>query len=218
MHVDNITASYENKYNSVREVDDSDTLATVHVAMVIVGFLSGTIGNALVIYVFARQKPKLTSTIFILTLACIDFATSLVTMPYTIVVVLLNTFNKVQYDVVCRIYQFLVTNTVPFSAFVMVDIAFDRYLCIVHPFKRVTSMTLKQVKAIVAWLFFLAFTLGLLCCLIYGTLREVTFVKTNNFTLEISSSNETSQCGKVADQVHSNATLERVSIKIVNTG
>ena len=218
MHVDNITASYENKYNSVREVEDSDTLATVHVAMVIVGFLSGTIGNALVIYVFARQKPKLTSTIFILTLACIDFVTSLVTMPYTIVVVLLNTFNKVQYDVVCRIYQFLVTNTVPFSAFVMVDIAFDRYLCIVHPFKRVSSMTLKQVKAIVAWLFFLAFTLGLLCCLMYGTVREVTFVKTNNFLLEISSSNETSQYGKVADHVHSNATLERVSIKIVNTG
>ena len=186
--------------------------------MVIVGFLSGTIGNALVIYVFARQKPKLTSTIFILALACIDFVMSLVTMPYKIVVVLLNTFNKVQYGVVCKIYQFLVTSTVPFSAFVMVDIAFDRYLCIVYPFKRVTSMTLKQVKTIVAWLFFLAFTHGLLCCLMCGTVRQVTFVKTNNFLLEISSSNETSQYGKVLDHVHSNATLEGVSIKIVNTG
>ena len=90
MHVDNIIASYENKYNRITEVDGSNTLATVHVAMLIVGVLSvaGTIGNALVIYVFARQKPKLTSTIFILTLACTDFVTSLVTMPYTIVVVL----------------------------------------------------------------------------------------------------------------------------------
>ena len=122
------------------------------------------------------------------------------------------------YVVVCKIYQFLVTSTVPFSVFVMVVIAFDRYLCIIHPFKRMTSMTLKRVKAIVAWLFFLAFTLGLLCCLMYGTVRQVTFVKTNNFLLEISSSNETSQYGKVADQVHPNATLERVSIKIVNTG
>ena len=82
------------------------------------------------------------------------------------------------------------TSTVPFSVFVMVVIAFDRYLCIIHPFKRMTSMTLKWVKAIVAWLFFLAFTLGLLCCLMYGTLREVICVKTNTFTLDISSSNE----------------------------
>ena len=215
MHVDNITASYENKYNSVTDVDDSDTLATVHVAMVIVGVLSvaGTIGNALVIYVFALQKPKLTSTIFILTLACTDFVTSLVTMPYTIVIVLLK--YKVQYDVICKIYQFLVTSTVPFSAFVMVAIAFDRYLCIVHPFKHMTSMTLKRAKAIVALLFFLAFTIGLLCCLMFGThSREVICVKTNNFTLDISDTNKTSRYRKVADHVHCNATLQGV----VHTG
>ena len=84
--MDNITVSYGNRYSSVNENDNSDKL--VRIAMVIVGVLSvsGIIGNALVIYVFARQKQKLTSTIFILTLACTDFVTSLVTMPYTIVI------------------------------------------------------------------------------------------------------------------------------------
>ena len=78
--------------------DNSDSL--VGVAMVIVGVLSvsGTIGNALVIYVFARQKQKLIFTICILTLACTDFVTSLVTMPYMIFIVLLN--NKVEYNIV----------------------------------------------------------------------------------------------------------------------
>ena len=182
MNVDKITVTYGNRYSSVNENDNSDKL--VRIAMVIVGVLSvsGTIGNALVIYVFARQKQKLTSTIFILTLACTDFVTSLVTMPYTIVIELLK--FKVKYDAVCKIYHFLVTSTVPFSAFVMLAVAFDRYLCIVHPFKHRTSMTLKRAKAIVALLFFLAITLGLFCCLMFGAhSREVTCVKTNNLLL-----------------------------------
>ena len=112
-------------------------------------------------------------------------------MPYTIVIVLLK--FKVQYDAVCNIYQFLLTSTVPFSALIMVAIAFDRYLCIVHPFKHRTSMTIKRAKAIVALLLLLAITLGLLCCLIYGTLsRAVTYVNTN-FTLDISNTKETSR-------------------------
>ena len=96
--------------------------------MVIVDVLSlvGAIGNALVIYVFVGQKQQRTSTIFILTLACTDFMTSLVTVPYTIAIELLK--FKVQYDVVCKIYQFLLTSTIPFSALIMVTIAFDRYL------------------------------------------------------------------------------------------
>ena len=124
-----------------------------------------------------------------------------------------------KYDVVCKIYHFLVTSTVSFSAFVMLAIAFDRYLCIVHPFKHRTSMTLKRAKASVAWLFILAITLGLLCCLMFGAhSREVTCVKTNNFTLDISAFNETSRYRKVADEVHCNVTLKGVIITIVNTG
>ena len=214
MSVDNTITSIEKEYNSAIEMDDPDGL--IQVAMVIIGVLSvsGTIGNALVLYVFARQKQKLSSTIFILTLACTDFATSLVTMPYTIAIELLK--YKVEYDAVCKIYQFLVTTTIPFSAFVMVAIAVDRYLCIVHPFKH--TMTLKRAKVIVALLVLLAITLGLLCCLMYGTnVKEFTCVKTN-FTIDESDFNVTSRYRKVADPEECNSTLEDVSVTIVNKG
>ena len=211
MAVDNKT----NNYNRIIESDEDDLMKIV---IVIVGVLSvsGTIGNALVIHVFSKQKTKKTSTIFILTLACVDFVTSLVTMPYTIVVLLLN--YKVENDFVCKIYQFLVTSTVPLSAFLMVAIAFDRYLCVVYPLKHMTSMTVKRAKLIIAMLFLLATTIGLLCCLLHGTYsRKVTCLKTN-FTLNINASNEPLPYRKVSQQEHCNTSLEEVSITIVRTG
>lgn len=212
MSVDNHTASYKKDLNKVIEMDDPD----VQIAMVIVGILSvsGTIGNALVLYVFARQKQKLSSTIFILTLACTDFATSLVTMPFTIAIELLK--YKVEYDAVCKIYQFLVTTTIPFSAFVMVAIAVDRYLCIVHPFKH--TMTLQRAKVIVSLLVLLAFTLGLLCCLMYGTnSKEVSCIKTNA-TIALATYNDTQWIRVVDDPKKCNATMEEINIRIVNKG
>ncbi|XP_052082077.1 orexin receptor type 2-like isoform X1 [Mytilus californianus] len=126
--------------------------------------LVGVIGNALVLYVFSSFKQKLTSTIFILTLATTDFLTCLVTIPFTIAVEAL--YMKLEYDLVCKMYYFLMTTTVPFSAFVMVAIAVDRYLCICHPFKHV--MTIKRAEYIVAFLCVFAVVLGVLCSLNYG--------------------------------------------------
>ena len=214
MSVSNRTASDENEYNAV-EMGDPENL--VQIAMAIVGILSvsGTIGNALVLYVFARQKQKLSSTIFILTLACTDFVSSLVTMPYTIAVELLK--YKVEYDAVCKVYQFLVTTTIPFSAFVMVAIAVDRYLCIVHPFKH--TMTLGRAKVVVALLALLATTLGLLCCLMYGVhWKEVYCVSNSNATSDVNSnSNTTSWSRKVSSAGQCNDT-EEINISIVNKG
>ena len=145
----------------------------IHVAMGILAFLSisGTIGNALVLYVFSRQKQKLSSTIFILTLAGTDFITSLVTMPFTIAIESVD--YMVHFDLLCKTYHLLVTTTIPFSAFVMVAIAVDRYLCIVHPFKHI--ITIPRAQIIVVCLAILAFTLGLLCCLMYGVYKEEIF-------------------------------------------
>ena len=212
MHVNNTTINY----NGVIESENEDDL--VKIAVVIVGVLSvsGTIGNALIMYVFSRQKIKKTSTMFIMTLACTDFVTSLVTMPYTIVLELLN--MKVQYDFVCKIYQFLVTSTVPLSAFLMVAIAFDRYLCVVRPLKHMTSMTIKRTKIIIAMLFLLAVTTGLLCCLMYGTYSRVLSCAKTNKTLYISEIFEPSRYREALQHVHCNATCEKVSIIFVRSG
>lgn len=157
-------------YKHLGEMDETEPESLIQIAMILVGILSvsGTIGNALVLYVFSRQKQRLSSTIFILTLAGTDFVTSLVTMPYTIAMELLR--FRIDYDIVCKLYHFLVTTTIPFSAFIMVAIAVDRYLCIVHPFKH--TMTIKRAKIIVSLLALLAGTLGLLFCLVYGVSSE----------------------------------------------
>ncbi|ESO95713.1 hypothetical protein LOTGIDRAFT_160263 [Lottia gigantea] len=135
----------------------------------VIGILSifavfGTIGNALAFYVFYNLKQKLTSTIFILTLAGTDFITCLVTIPFTIT---LESVEFVVDDAVCKIYHFLITTTIPFSAFVMVAIAFDRYLCICHPFLHV--MTIRRAKIIVASLSVLSLSLGIIACIHYTT-------------------------------------------------
>lgn len=153
-----------------REMDEPESVQ--HAAMGMLGFLSlsGIIGNVLVLYVFTRQKQKLSSTIFILTLAGTDLITCLVTMPYTIVMELLH--YNVDHDSVCKVYQLLTTTTIPFSASVMVAIAVDRYLCIVHPFTH--TMTIKRAKFTVVILAIFSTCLGLPSSLMYGVnKREV---------------------------------------------
>ncbi|OWF55367.1 orexin receptor type 1-like [Mizuhopecten yessoensis] len=146
------------------------------IGMLAVFSVVGVIGNALVLYVFSNFKQKLTSTIFILTLAGTDFITCLITIPYTIVVEILE--YSLYYNIVCQIYQFLITTTVPFSAFVMVAIAVDRYLCICHPFRH--AMTIRRAEYIVAVLCALAVMLGILCCLNYGVLDMYADIPVSN--------------------------------------
>ncbi|XP_052760346.1 substance-K receptor-like isoform X1 [Mya arenaria] len=153
------------------DLDAEQPKIIIHVAMGMVALLSvcGIIGNALVILAFSRQKHKLSSTIFILTLAVTDFLTSLITMPYTVVIELMDFY--IWYDFPCKLYQFMKTTTIPFSAFVMVAIALDRYLCIVYPFKHI--MTIKRAKITVATLALLAFVIGVICSLMIGTYHIV---------------------------------------------
>lgn len=150
---------------------DEQPKIIIHIAMGMVTLLSvcGILGNALAIFVFARQRNKLSSTVFILTLAVTDFITSLVTMPYTVVMELMD--YDIGYDFPCKLYQFMKTTTIPFSAFVMVTIALDRYLCIVYPFKHI--MTLKKAKIVVILLASLAFIVGILASLMIGTYHLV---------------------------------------------
>ena len=212
----NFTINDLDTLSTAEEMDEQESEGLIQIAMIIVGILSvsGTIGNALVLYVFSRQKQKLSSTIFILTLAGTDFISSLVTMPYTIAMEILK--YQVEYDVVCKLYHFLVTTTIPFSAFVMVAIAVDRYLCIVHPFKH--TMTIKRAKIIVGLLAILAGTLGLLSCLVYGVTSEAIYDPNiaKNFTSFLLSANVSTE-----QQLHtsySNFTFDDLVRVVVNKG
>lgn len=70
------------------------------------------------------------------------------------------------YDFPCKLYMFLITCNVPFSAFVMVAIAFDRYFCICHPFLHV--ITIPRAKVIVFVMGIIACFFGVITALIFG--------------------------------------------------
>ena len=106
--------------------------------------LFGTLGNALVLYVYVRKKNKLPSTIFIICLAATDFMTSCIIMPFTMTMESLDYF--IVYDALCKVYFFLITCNVPFAAFIMVAIAVDRYLCICRPHCHILGSRRSQVR------------------------------------------------------------------------
>ena len=104
----------------------------------------GIAGNSLVLYDFYHKKDQQVSTHFIIVLALVDFTTCLVVIPYTIVLEFRDFL--IDYDSLCKLYQFLITSNIPFSALIMVAIAIDRYLCICHPFLNALNLTRAKVR------------------------------------------------------------------------
>lgn len=160
---------------SVINATVSSSPALGHVALQVqLGLLSvtGTAGNALVLFVFSRTKEDLVSTVFIIALACVDLATCLVVIPFTMYMehVDFRTSN----DVVCKSYEFLITSHIPFSAIVMVCIAVDRYVCICHPLAKLFTMA--RARAITTITAILAAVLGVLASLTYGVYTVTTTV------------------------------------------
>lgn len=92
----------------------------------------GVLGNGLAICVFSRKKEKLPHTIFIITLAFTDFLTCSIVVPLAIYMIHMRFETNSEF--LCKVYFFLITSNVPFSAFIMVAIAVERYLSVCHPF------------------------------------------------------------------------------------
>ncbi|KAK7490920.1 hypothetical protein BaRGS_00017792 [Batillaria attramentaria] len=150
------------------EMNNSDAMPHRPVQAVI-GMLSffsvlGTLGNALVLYVYVRKKNKIASTIFIICLAATDFVTSCVIMPFTMVMESVD--YAIEHDALCKIYFFLITCNVPFSAFIMVAIAIDRYLCICRPHCHVLDSRRSQI--VIVFLLLVACGLGVMTALFHG--------------------------------------------------
>ncbi|XP_071109157.1 cholecystokinin receptor type A-like [Haliotis cracherodii] len=132
--------------------------------------LLGTTGNALVLYVYTRKRNKLPSTIFIISLAGTDLSVCIIVMPYTMTVEYLD--YEIKYDILCKLYLFLITSNVPFSAFIMVAIAVDRYICICHPHWHVLDT--RRAKLILFSLIVFSMILGIITALAYGVYQYST--------------------------------------------
>jgi len=155
-------SSYEEMFHSTT----AEMYAIIGVLTVFSVF--GSAGNAFVLYVFATSKDDLVSTLFIIVLAVVDFTTCLVTIPFTIVAEFVS--YNVRLDLLCRLYQFLITSNIPFSALVMTAIAVDRYLCICHPFARL--LTLRRARVVVVALAAFAAVFGVLGALTHSVYQR----------------------------------------------
>ena len=124
----------------------------------------GIVGNSLVLYVHVRKINKLSSTVFIIALAATDLVTSAVSMPYTIIMEALD--YKIPWDVTCKLYYFVMTSTIPFSVFIMVAIAIDRYLCICLPHSHILNSARAKNSILLTLIF--AICMGVVPALCYG--------------------------------------------------
>lgn len=148
-------------------MDDPNPTTVVVLAMLCAFSVIGALGNSLVLYIYGkRKKEKTTSTIFILSLATTDFLTCVLVIPFNAVLVSLS--YKTSDDFSCKLWSFLITCNVPFSAFIMVAIAFDRFFCICHPFLYIINVP--RSKIIVVCLAIFSCLLGLITSLGHGML------------------------------------------------
>ena len=147
-------------------------------AMLSIFALVGIFGNSLVLYIYANKKIKTTAGIFIMCLAGTDLFTCLIIVPYTEVVIYLK--YKLQYDLLCQAYMFLITCNVPFSAFIMVAIAVDRFFCICYP--TLHALNLYRARTIAMCLLALASICGLITALLHGIVTQEDFQPSGNST------------------------------------
>ncbi|XP_062594616.1 galanin receptor type 1-like [Saccostrea cucullata] len=123
-------------------------------------FVTGIFGNALVVYVFVRNKAFRTVTnIFLLNLALVDLVYLCFCCPFTTVKVLVMYWPFG--NMMCKMVQYLMVVFMSVNVMTLTAIGFDRYFVIVHP-KRVRSYRTPQNTCyiiIALWVFsFLVFS------------------------------------------------------------
>ena len=90
-------------------------------------FVTGCVGNTIVITVFCRSLVKHTSTHLITALAVTDLIIATAAIPG---VLIKNWSYPFHLDAVCKAWEFIRMTTIPMSALILMVIAFDRYFLI----------------------------------------------------------------------------------------
>ncbi len=143
---------------------------SIVIAMLSLLSLIGTLGNASVVHIFHRKEDTHTYTIFLIAKAITDFLTCLLVIPFTIYMEYFDFYIK--YDFLCKLYQFSITSSIPYSAFLIVAISIHMYLSICHPFLKVRTCTVFRAKILCVILGVISATIGLLVGLMFGVYQE----------------------------------------------
>ncbi|XP_052249787.1 uncharacterized protein LOC127857433 [Dreissena polymorpha] len=96
----------------------------------------GLIGNCFVLYIFSKQWERNKTSVFIIALAALDVVNCTLIIPVEI-----SVFAKpftYDHDVFCKISRCLSFIVTANYSFVLVTVAYDRYLMVCKPLKRIT--------------------------------------------------------------------------------
>ncbi|CAC5403363.1 unnamed protein product [Mytilus coruscus] len=128
------------EYTSILEINNHLARILIPSAVYLcILFVSGVIGNVMVLLVYGFRIKKTAYAILILILAALDLTTCLFGVPYHILSVvypLMFVWNGF-----CKIVSFLLHFATISSAFIVNVIAYDRYRKICKPFQRQLSLT-----------------------------------------------------------------------------
>ncbi|KAH3712823.1 hypothetical protein DPMN_072580 [Dreissena polymorpha] len=106
------------------------------ISLLIAFMFIGVIGNGFVLYIFSKQWERSKTSVFIITLAALDVVNCSLIIPVEISVFAMPfTYD---HDIFCKISRCLSFIVTANYSFVLVTVAYDRYLMVCKPLKRIT--------------------------------------------------------------------------------
>lgn len=112
--------------------------------ILLVYIVVGLIGNSLVLYIFNVKWRRTKTSVFIITLAILDIINCSVNMPIEVAV--LSRPLSFDLDLFCKIARCFSYITTASYSFLLVAVAFDRYLMVCRPLKRMTLGTQYAIR------------------------------------------------------------------------
>ncbi|ELU11554.1 hypothetical protein CAPTEDRAFT_141862 [Capitella teleta] len=167
-------------------------VAYVLIALYVVTFLVGVVGNALVIYIFARNKHMRTVTnSFLVNLAVCDLLVVCLCMPFSVAMKAYD--NWIYGNTLCKLVNFSQGLAVSSSILTMSVISAERFYAIRRPLKARAYMSSTRIQRIVLYIWMGA---SLLALPLVFVRREVVISRIYSFTLCVCTEEWTNQALK----------------------
>ncbi|XP_049643553.1 N-formyl peptide receptor 2 [Suncus etruscus] len=154
------------------EKDDTASFALRIFSMVLMAitFVLGIVGNGLVIWVLGFRMHRTVTTVCYQNLALADFSLS-ATMPF--IIASMATRGKWPCDLyLCKIIYIVIYFNIFSSVFLIMFIALDRYICIVHPVWAQNHRTVKLATKMILGPWILAFILTVPIIISFNTAKK----------------------------------------------
>ncbi|XP_050415907.1 cholecystokinin receptor type A [Patella vulgata] len=130
----------------------------IQIALYLIIFLLGVVGNVLVIVTLIQnQKMRTVTNVFLFNLALSDLLLVVFCMPFTLIPVIMQNF--IFGEIMCILIRYLQGVSVAVSCFTLVAISLERYFAICRPLRSRQWQTLSHSYKVIVVCWVLAFAL-----------------------------------------------------------